>query len=293
MAKAEKTKKEPEVETNVPATVKTGEVAAALPDYMKGHAGKGGELADSSKLLIPRITLLQALSKEVQEGGLKQGEFYHTVTEESLGSEVRFVPILFRSQFILWNPRENGGGILARADDGIHWNPADQSFTVKIDKKGNTATWITAKTVKESGLDQWGSFDPSDPKSQPAATEMYTFLIAFPDYPSLGLAVLALQRSQIKVARKLLTSLKFSELPFYGQKFVMKSTTDTNKTNQTFNNFKFVRDGIAGEEEFKRYARYYEQFKDEQFDIKDLDAAQDEGAVGDDEGVQADGKKEF
>jgi len=282
-------------DTKAVAVAETGgAVANALPDYMKEFAGAGGENVDATKLEIPRITLLQALSKEVAENGLKAGQFYHTITEEELGEELEFVPILFRSQFILWNPRENGGGILARADDGKHWNPANAEFAVKIDKKGTTVNWKTAPTVKESGLDQWGTFDPSDPKSQPAATEMYSFLIAFPKRPDLGVAMLALQRSQVRVARKFLSALTFSQMPFFGQVFKMSSVQDTNKNNQTFNNFKFARAGQVDAEQFPVFAGYYKKFKDQTISVQDLEKMQDETPAdtsGPEE--QKDGKKEF
>lgn len=273
------------------AVAKVESGSLALPDYMAKYRNAGGEGADTSKLEMPRITLLQALSKEVQEGGMKAGNFFHTIAEQELGEELKIVPILFRSQYILWNPRENGGGILARADDGKHWNPADAEFNVKIDKKGTQVTWKTAETVEESGLAQWGTFDPKDPKSQPAATEMYTFLVAMPDHPELGLAVLALSRSQVRVARKFLSSLKFSELPFFGQQFVMKSVSDTNKNNEKFLNFKFVRAGFVPENEFPRYAGLYEKFRDQSFAVQDLDKMQQEDPADSEE--EDDGKREF
>ena len=61
--------------------------------------------------------------------------------------------ILVDQRYILWRPRWEGGGILARADDGVHWSPANASFTVKPVKGVNkTAIWNTKRTVEESGL---------------------------------------------------------------------------------------------------------------------------------------------
>lgn len=262
------------------ATIEQNGALAAVPEYMKKYAGAGGENVEASKLEIPRITLLQALSKPVAEGEMKQGEFYHTVLEESLGKEIEIVPLLFRSQYILWNPRENGGGILARADDGKHWSPAQGEFKVKIDKKGTQATWKLANTVAESGLANWGTYNPTDPNSYPAATELYTFLVVFPQRPDLGVAVLAMQRSQIKVARKWLTQLKLSELPFFGQKFILKSELTTNKQNDSFQNFKFARAGMVDEAQFKKFASLYDNFKDTVFQVKDLEEMQEEGGDG-------------
>ena len=125
-----------------------------LPDFMRGQAGMGTERIRPEDVEIPRIKLLQALNPEVQEGGQKQGTFFHTVAEQNLGSELKLTIVYVDQSFILWRPRKSGGGILARAMDGVHWSPADAEFDVQLDDGKTKVKWRTAPTVAKSGLSE-------------------------------------------------------------------------------------------------------------------------------------------
>src|SRR5690348_5043008 len=100
-----------------------------LPAFVQEHA----RLGTLDELEIPRLKLLQASSPELTEyDNAKEGEFWHSLMHESFGPMVRICPIYIDWHFIMWRPREAGGGILARADDGKHWTPADTEFTVTL-----------------------------------------------------------------------------------------------------------------------------------------------------------------
>ncbi|MDE2332355.1 MAG: hypothetical protein KGK16_16460, partial [Bradyrhizobium sp.] len=143
-----------------------------LPAFLEEHPGLGS----LGNVEIPRLKLLQASSPELAEfSDARPGEFWHSMINEPIGSTVRICPVFISWCFILWRPREAGGGILARADDGKHWIPADSDFTVKLNS-GREVTWRTARTVAASGLTKRGSYDPGDPNSPPAATRMYSIV---------------------------------------------------------------------------------------------------------------------
>ena len=61
-----------------------------------------------------------------------------------------------------------------------------------------------AKTVAKSGLAEWGSYNPDESSSPPAATRMYNAVVMIPDFLEFSPAVVTMQRAAIKVARKLL-----------------------------------------------------------------------------------------
>ena len=264
-----------------------------IPDYMKGKQGAGTENLDSHDMEIPRIKLIQALSPELQTfNGLKPGEFWHTLAETSIGREVRISPIYIDRRFILWRPRKAGGGILARADDGVNWSPANTDFQVTLPETKKTVTWRTggdvadvngrvlAKnvgTVDASGLANWGSYDPSDANSQPAATLMYTLVVALPDYPEMGFAQLTLQRGAVKVAKNLIGKIRMHRAPSYGRVFRMASVEEQGQSG-SFMNYKFVADGFVPADVFPAYEALYEQFKSKGLNIKDLDDLQDDAS---------------
>lgn len=254
----------------------------ALPSFMQEQVGLGTERLSSSDHEVPRIKLLQALSPELTEyNDLKQGQFWHSLAEQNLGSEIRISPIFTDVRFILWRPRKNSsGGILARAEDGIHWSPPNGEFSVKLDN-GKDTVWRTAPTVSQSGLAEWGSSDPADVNSPPAATRMYVFAITFPDKPELPPAVVTLQRSQIKVARRLIGKLKITRAPSFGQIYKMTAVNDKNAAGQSFFNFSFTKEGLIEDKDiYESNFGYYKMFKSQGVQVKDLEGTQaDEAEV--------------
>lgn len=261
---------------NEVATKKENAVASAVPSFMKNDAGKGVESMTASDMEVPRLVLLQALSPEVAEGDEKPGVFFHSIAEESLGPKLRVVPIFADIKYILWRPRHEGGGILARADDGTNWTPPNAVFDVKPYKdQPKTVKWETKGTVQASGLDKWGSSDPSDPNSQPAATKMWNFVVVLPDFPEMGPMVLTLQRGAADVGKNLTGKIKMSGLPSFGQIFEM-SVKKEDKGQGVYFAPTFVKSGLVeDEQQYMEYKSLYENFKSLGLQIKDLEGAQE------------------
>ena len=252
------------------------------PDFMKEYMGLGTERLDASSVETPRLKLMQLLSPELEtHNDLKAGDFFHSIAELNMGPQVRITPIFVSQSFILWRPRETGGGILARAEDGVHWSPSASEFQVKL-KSGQDVVWKTAPTVAQSGLDQWGSSFPGDTNSPPAATRMYNVVVSFPDDPDMPPAVVTLQRAAIRVARKFIGKLKITRAPSFGLIFKMSSTEDRNAAGQKFYNFAFSSDGMVEDKQvFERNLEMYKFFEKQGVRVKDLESAQDDG-IGDD-----------
>jgi len=263
------------------AVAKKEENAVAMPEFMKEHVGLGTERLSGSDVEVPRLKLIQKLSPELEtHNDVKAGDFFHSIAEMPMGNSIRITPIFVSQQFILWRPRETGGGILARAEDGIHWNPPSGEFAVKL-KSGQDVTWRTAPTVAQSGLDKWGSSNPADPNSPPAATRMYNIVVAFPDDPDMPPAVVTLQRAAIKVARKFIGKLKITRAPSFGLIFNMKSVEDSSPSGK-FYNFAFASDGMVEDKAiYDRNYEMYQFFEKQGVSVKDLESAQDDG-IGDD-----------
>ena len=264
-----------------------------VPDFMKGQAGDGLEDLGIGDYALPRVILIQNVSEELQTyDGLKPGAFFHTLAERDLGTELPIVLLHVSKRFVLWNPREAGGGILARADDGERWTPPNAEFQVKINKGAKTVTWKTKSTVAESGLADWGTYDPDDPKSQPAATQVYACAVALPTFPELSPSVVLLQRAAIKPARNMLGKLKISRAPAYGVNLTMSSFVDTGPSGP-FHNFRFTVAGFVEDEAvFKMYQELHEIFRSKGVQVRDLEKAQDD-APGAADAAAADQEKKF
>lgn len=210
----------------------------SIPDYMRADAGAGTEAFGADDVTLPRLKLLQGTSPELDKyNDAKLGDYFHTGAEIALTGPVRIVPIYSDLQYVLWNPRDSGGGILARAVDGQHWDPRDQTFKVRLDKKdgGADVVWKTAKTVKQSGLNRWGTLDPNNNQSPPAATKMYNFLFAFPDFPDLPLALFSFQRASLKYGAQFINKIRsMPAAPMWATCFVLESEGTRSKKNEPF-----------------------------------------------------------
>lgn len=245
-----------------------------LPGFVRKYGGQGGRGVGDGE--IPRLKLLQAQSRELTKfDNAREGEFWHCLIDNTLGSAIRICPIYIDWRFILWRPQEAGGGILARADDGQHWTPPDTEFTVSFEG-GHEVKWRTAHTVTASRLDKRGSYDPSDPKSPPAATRMYSIVCSFPDRQDLPPAVLTLQRTATKAATKLIGQLKVLRAPSFGVIIEMASSKAKSSSGE-FYKYSFevagpVEDKVFYEQNFARY-RFFMQ---RGLKVKDLEGAQED-----------------
>lgn len=281
-------------------TTKPGAVAkisesANMPAFMRDDTGMGTENIGQRDMEVARIKLMQGLSPELQEyNDLRPGYFFHTAMGLNLGETLRVVPLYMDMRYILWRPRDMGGGILARADDGIHWQPADRTFEVKLDKKdgGATVSWSTARTVAASGLAEWGSMNPDDDESPPAATLMYNYVVAFPDHPDWVPAVMSLQRKAVRIAKKLNGKLKIGGAPLFGRILEVKSVDDKNAVGQMFKNYQILPAGfVTDQNQYEQYRQMHESFKSAGLNIRDLEDAQDD--VVDTDEPKDDGKKKY
>lgn len=258
--------------------------SAVMPDFMKDDSASGLENLDSSDFIMPIIKLMQATDEDVQTGLVAAGDFYHLTSKVSIGKEVRFIPCHIRKRFMLFRPQDDtssGSAILARADDGKHWSPPHAAFEVKPKDSKKTVTWMTKPTVAESGLDKFGTSDPEDPQSKPAATLIYDIVAILPDHPELSPVVISLKGSGVTKAKNFFTALKASKAPMYGCVFKAYGSLDKNGKNSYWGY------NIRGEG-FVKDAGLYEQSKNtfdmckvQEFVVKDDEPDAADTATGD------------
>ena len=229
---------------------------AYLVELEKAGPVKVRDNFDQTDVTLPRVKLLQGLSDECETfNAAKPGLFWHTGYDRVLGPQFEFVPISRRKRYLLVAPIGDGQGVLARSDDFLTWNPPQGHFDVKIKGQREPVTWTLKPTVAESGLDKWGSYNPEDPNSPPAATLFYEYLVLLPENLDLGPVVLSLTRSQIRKTRKGLNDKiqlhGSAGRPMQALMFQAKAFKDSSPEGEYFN-FQFTSAGWAGEELFKQ-----------------------------------------
>ena len=238
--------------------VKQSTQMPAMPDFMKGTAGRGIEGIDSSDIETPRLLLLQLTSSQVTDyEEARPGLYWHNMLNEIIGDKTGFIGVIIHvdKRAILWRNKApvDTGGILARSDDLKTWNPSNAVFDdVKL-RNGKVVTWKTRSSVASSGLLEWGSSDRADPNSQPAATLMINTVMAFPDYPHIPPAVFSFQRSSAKVSRRLMGRLTLMPCASYGVRFRFGSDlVDVGGNKFYVPNFEPI-GFIENQDEFRRY----------------------------------------
>lgn len=238
-------------QTNTAVAVKEeGGVPAYLQDY-KGPMRNS--TMGSEDLIIPRIKLLQAINPEVTAfDAAKPGHFWHNVMNMDLGAELRFIPVLARKHYILFAPRGDTRTVLARAVDGVHWSPANEEFEIKLKGVPKPVKWKTANTVAASKLGEFGSSNPGDPQSPPAATLIYEYLAYLPDFQELSPVLICLARSGIKKGRGLNAKMEMRSMrvPQFAQVYTAKVTEEQSSDGPYFG-WDFVSSGEATQDDFE------------------------------------------
>lgn len=112
------------------ATQINGVVAERPAWLQEGRAGS--EDVSANEMILPRVDVIQALSPQIKKNDpsyipdAEQGMIFNTVTGQLYGSEVTFVPVLFRKEYTVWKLRKAGGGFC-----GAHKYEADAQLAVE------------------------------------------------------------------------------------------------------------------------------------------------------------------
>lgn len=254
-------------------------------------ADSGKDSYDASDLIIPRVTLLQGISPPVMAGLGENAHFWHTINEADLGETLRVVPLVHRKQWTLWRPLHEGGGTIARATDGHHW---DTDIDIEVapykEMPKKKVRYIAKKgdmVSRDHGLGMWGTMDPDNEDSGPAATLSHVFLMRAIDMPELGPFIVFMQKSAEKVAKTFLTKIQIDQAPMYGQIYQIGHTTETNSAGQEYNGYSFRKDGyVPDQASFEFFAKERETYNTTNFRTND-DDAQNEGGDGNSGGAGA------
>ena len=253
------------------------------------NVDSGKDAIDTADLIIPRVALMQGISPAVMAGEAENGHFFHTINEQDLGDSLELVCLLYRKQVTLWNPLHMGGGVIARASDGKTW---DADFDVQIapykdfpkklvNYKAKKGDHVGTANVPGSGLIAWGSADPENEDSGPAATVSHVFMFRALNYLGLGPFIIFLQRSAEPVAKQLLTKIRLDNAPIYGQVFSASKVTATNGAGQEYNQYKFTKNGYVQDEAlFHQFQEEHNTFKTTSFRTNDEDALAEEANAG-------------
>lgn len=217
--------------------------SSLLPDFLRGKGqGRGRENIDQTDLVLPRIKLLQPLSPEVDKG-LQPGHLVNSLTGEDYGTEMTIIPIIHFKSRIYWREREEGGGILCSAPNGL--NPTRSEF---------------APCCAECKLKDWNNNAKTSKEKAPKCVIYYNFAVLVNDGATP--VALSMERTKIRVAKKLLSLAAYTggNLDMFARKY--KISVEKVKNDQgTWYNYAVTPVGFVSEEEFQKAENVFESLK--------------------------------
>ena len=228
--------------------------AEGVPAYLQNTKMERTDNFDSGDVVLPQIKLLQGTSDEIQTfDAAKPGHFWHSGADMDLGPEIVFIPCSRKKRYMLMAPMDDGQGVLARADDAKTWDRLG-SWKIQVDKKTIVDWKIDDLNVEASGLTKWGTYDPTDENSPPAATLFYDYLVFIRGREELGPAIVLLARSAIRKAKKGLNDKIEMQAsagrPLQSLAFTAQVVPDSAGSGQDFFNWQFRMAGFADENEY-------------------------------------------
>jgi hypothetical protein len=248
------------------------------PDWLPQDASnKGMEGIGKDDVKTPTIVLLQALSPQIKtfQGLAFPGDFWHTGMNVSLGNSFDFVTAIVSKRVIVFRPRDDqGGGILALSRDGRTWaTGANQEYRVKLKGRKEPVIWSTGKDVLSSGLTEFGTSDPDDEQSPPAAMISYEYLVNLIKHPELSPVVIRAAKTALPNGKTLNTSLlTLSRAGKPIQSVVIRCFAEIKKNDLgewAVPNFKTM--GYAQKDIYKRTLEIAENFGDYNVDYSQED----------------------
>ena len=215
------------------------------------YAGKGQEEIGQDEILMPRLKVGQAMSPEVKDHLVNEGDLFNSVTGEIICKRGETIPVIVvgkSREYILWDDRKGDNrGMLARASKVIDkdgtprykWNLPNTVFEVKVDGK-QKVKYKTGTFIDQDKLHEWGTQLPGNEDSPPAANEHQNYILALPSR-NFELIALSMSRTAIGAARKLNTAIKLAAntCAMFEMEFDLSSFED-NRGDNKFANFQIA-----------------------------------------------------
>jgi len=218
-----------------------------VPEHLSQGKGRGFEKVEAGDTLIPRIKLLQPLSPEVADKGMKAGTLFNSLSSKNYGSELIFIPVLHTKSRIKFIPREDGGGIECNAIDA---NTPNAPLIIKQGKKE-----LVVKSCLECPNGKW------EDETAPSCTLYYNFLalIIGDDAP----VAISFSKTKIKAAKRLisLTRLAGNNMDMFAKKYILKTQLEKNSSGQSYFNYSIEPSAFVTAKEFKAAESLYLSLK--------------------------------
>jgi len=250
-------KKAKEVAKEVATTDEEEMFPAVQPDYMNQESTRGQEGVGIEDLTIPRLDVIQDLSPQHKANkpeyieDAEVGMLFNSVTKRLYGSQVFFVPVFFRKEFVIWKSRNAGGGFMGAYPSEAaarHELEAQQLDITEVDTKGDPMYQIT-DTAQQFGM------------------------IIHDDGTTEDI-VMSMSKSKMKTSRQLNTISKIAGGDRFSRVYKITAVEEQNKNNQDYWNLTVSQLGYTPEEVYKKAELMYDSISSGARDVnRDVEEA--------------------
>lgn len=219
------------------------------PDYITDN-DRGSEGVSTDDMSLPRLQIIQDLSPQRKKNeeayieGAEEGMVFNSASGELYTKPILFVPCFFRSEYVAWKDRKQGGGFgIANEDEAVveRW----------ISEQENSEAWDISYTHQHFGI-----------MVHPDSTEQK---------PHLEDIVVSMSRSQLKPSRKFNTVIQKSGGDRFSHAYKLSTFVDESPKGK-FYNWKIEQLGYVPKYIFDRAEAVYEAVKKGMRDVSRKEA---------------------
>jgi len=218
--------------------------AEQLPDYLKQGPGRGSEEVKMSDMVLPRLELVQAQSpiKDVEGNEeVRDGQLFNSVTSEVYGDLVYFVPVYYRTEYLIWKDQDSGGG--------FHGSfPTEDAARAKF------------KQLIEDDPSLAGKSKDGKEILEVVDTPVHYGLRITPE-GTIEQIVISMPKSKAKVSRKWNAMIQIAGGDRFGRVYKISSFTDENKQGKKYKNYVVQPAGFPPKAVYEQAELIYETFR--------------------------------
>ena len=204
----------------------------SIPSYLEPHSGVGTEHLTADDVAMPRLSLAQAMSDQVNAThadhieGLKVGDFFNSVSGVVYGTKITFsLLVSYPPRAIEFSPMEQGGGVV---DPNVPLTDPRLQF----------------------GADG----------SAPQATKFYDYIVMLSPGESEEMIAMSLARSGIKAAKSLNGLVQMRGTAIFTGLYTAESVAK-NSQQGSYMSWRFRNAGFIPEALVARYAELHAGLK--------------------------------
>lgn len=246
---------QPQRQANVPAKRQTTAVVATdVPEHIRTQGSRGSENVDMQDLVIPRVELVQALSKCLEAGdagfieGARPGMFYNSVTRHLYGENVIVCPVFFRKQWLAWKDRKLAEGGFGGAFDSM------QDCLARINEEQDAQLWEAVETAQQ------------------------IVLVVDLDTYDTHEAIVSMARTKMKVSRQWNSLIRLNGFDRFSRLYELFGTDEKNSQNKSYKNIGVRLHDWAPVDVYKRGEELYTSIASGERKVK-MDDNFDDGSV--------------